>query len=273
MPLKRQRPSTPPKTNGKASSTKKNKKQAQPSIDSFFTSPSKPRPAINGTKKRETSVISIPDSDDDLPIIQDGPSEKLKVEGEDDAVIARRLAKEWAKQDGESSPPIDKGKGKAVEATEGEDDILALDAAFAPSPGVNGSSSSKYRQSARRSSSPLTPEEKPIIIDDSPKVKTETSIASMFKARPKSPPRTPKKEELDELKPIVTPTKGGTITSTTAEPVDAIDFDTDAFLFRPEDVDTSRWLKGRLPYSILVGVYVQVSSTRSRLMIVRVLTK
>ncbi|KAK1927440.1 ATP-dependent DNA ligase [Papiliotrema laurentii] len=99
-------------------------------------------------------------------------------------------------------------------------------------------------------------------------------MASLFsKPRPVTPPRTPPKSGEAEYKPIVTPTKGGTITSTTAEPVDAIDFDTDAFLFRPEDIDTSRWPKGRLPYSILVGVYVQVSSTRSRLKIVRVLTK
>lgn len=63
------------------------------------------------------------------------------------------------------------------------------------------------------------------------------------------------------------------ITSTSAEPVEPIDFDVDQFLFRPADIDISRWPKGRLPYSVLVGVYVQVSSTRSRLLIVRVLTK
>lgn len=57
------------------------------------------------------------------------------------------------------------------------------------------------------------------------------------------------------------------------EPAPTIDFDVDSLKFRPEDVDVSKWPKGRLPYSVLVGVYVQVASTRSRLTIVRVLTK
>jgi DNA ligase-1 len=101
--------------------------------------------------------------------------------------------------------------------------------------------------------------------------KPETKVHPMFAKRRTTPPKsTPHPED---IKPIITPTKGGTITSTTAEPVEALDLDTDAFLFRPERVDTSKWPKGRLPYSILVGVYVQVSSTRSRLVIVRVLTK
>ncbi|TYJ59128.1 hypothetical protein B9479_000117 [Cryptococcus floricola] len=51
-----------------------------------------------------------------------------------------------------------------------------------------------------------------------------------------------------------------------------LDFDTDSFVFIPSSIDTSLWPKGRLPYSILVGVYVQVSGTRSRLAIVRILT-
>ncbi|EIW68887.1 hypothetical protein TREMEDRAFT_31295 [Tremella mesenterica DSM 1558] len=74
-------------------------------------------------------------------------------------------------------------------------------------------------------------------------------------------------------KPIgATTHKTGKITSAAVEPVEPIDFDVDQFLFRPEEVNVSNWPKGRLPYSVLVGVYVQVSSTRSRLLIVRVLT-
>jgi hypothetical protein len=53
----------------------------------------------------------------------------------------------------------------------------------------------------------------------------------------------------------------------------ALDFDTDPFLFRPEDIDISHWPGGRLPYEVLVGVYLQVGGTRSRLAIVRILSK
>lgn len=274
MAPKRQRPLTPPrKLNGRSSASKKSKKVAQSSIDSFFTSPSKPRPAPNGTLKRDQSVISIVDSDDDEPILQSSPVTVAK--GEDDASMARRLAQEWAKQDGAKSPVIDKGKRRASQENDASDeDIVSLETPFAQAPGINGSSSSTHRLPPGRSSS-LSPERKPETVRSPKKEKEKVPLAPMFsKPKAKSPPRTPKKEEqLDELKPILTPTKGGTITSATAEPVDAIDFDTDAFLFRPEEVDTSQWPKGRLPYSILVGVYVQVSSTRSRLMIVRVLTK
>lgn len=55
--------------------------------------------------------------------------------------------------------------------------------------------------------------------------------------------------------------------------VEPIDFDTDDLLFRPDDIDISAWPNGKLPYAVLVGVYVQVAATRSRLLIVRVLTK
>lgn len=52
-----------------------------------------------------------------------------------------------------------------------------------------------------------------------------------------------------------------------------IDFDRDPFTFDPSRVIATSWPKGRLPYSILVSVYVQLSSTKSRLAIVRILTK
>ncbi|TXT10939.1 hypothetical protein VHUM_01690 [Vanrija humicola] len=68
------------------------------------------------------------------------------------------------------------------------------------------------------------------------------------------------------------PSRPASISSARAEPVEPIDFDTDSLLFRPDEVDVSKWPGGRLPYSILVGAYVQVSRTRSRLLIVRVLT-
>lgn len=60
-------------------------------------------------------------------------------------------------------------------------------------------------------------------------------------------------------------------TANTTAPV--LDFDTDPFLFRPETVDTSGWPGGRLPYEVLVGIYLQVGGTRSRLAIVRIISK
>ena len=235
MPPKRQRPSTPPLTKKKSKG-----KTAQPSIQSFFSSPSKPKVAGDGAKaKRDQSVISISDSDEEVP------------KGGDES-MAQRLAVEWEKEDEKSA----KGKGKAVEE---DDDIVAVDSFSTSREGINGSSSSKSAL---------------IFVKEEPRaIKSEQPVAAIFaKPQPITPPGSPLRS-VEDVKPIVTPTKGGTITSTTAEPVEAIDFDSDAFLFRPESIDTSHWPKGRLPYSILVGVYVQVSSTRSRLLIVRVLTK
>jgi DNA ligase-1 len=65
-----------------------------------------------------------------------------------------------------------------------------------------------------------------------------------------------------------------TISATAANiTVPTFDFDTDPFLFRPDAVDTSHWPAGRLPYEVLVGVYLQVGGTRSRLAIVRIISK
>jgi hypothetical protein len=279
MAPKRQRPSTPPK----ASPKKVKKKNDQPSISAFFTSPTKPKSKrINGDRKREASVISISDSEDGSPMALGRTSAIPTVtQDEDDESMAKRLAMEWAAQDDETGLRIDKGKARALGLedalkVESDDEIVAMDAPYADAPGINGSSSSLHRLPPSKPSdaAPTSPKKTPKVVKGNMNGSSTATMASLFsKPRPVTPPRTPPKSGEAEYKPIVTPTKGGTITSTTAEPVDAIDFDTDAFLFRPEDIDTSRWPKGRLPYSILVGVYVQVSSTRSRLKIVRVLTK
>lgn len=62
-------------------------------------------------------------------------------------------------------------------------------------------------------------------------------------------------------------------TCASEDSVQNIDFDRDPFAFDPSRVIATSWPKGRLPYSILVSVYVQLSSTKSRLAIVRILTK
>ncbi|KGB75504.1 DNA ligase 1 [Cryptococcus deuterogattii R265] len=61
-------------------------------------------------------------------------------------------------------------------------------------------------------------------------------------------------------------------TSASKDLAEKIDFDHDPFTFDPSQIAATSWPKGRLPYSILVGVYVQVSSTKSRLAIIRILT-
>lgn len=62
-------------------------------------------------------------------------------------------------------------------------------------------------------------------------------------------------------------------TSASKDLAEKIDFDHDPFTFDPSQIAATSWPKGRLPYSILVNVYVQVSSTKSRLAIIRILTK
>nr|ODN98553.1 DNA ligase 1 [Cryptococcus depauperatus CBS 7855] len=62
------------------------------------------------------------------------------------------------------------------------------------------------------------------------------------------------------------------VASLDVELTEPIDFDSDTLTFDPASISIDTWPKGRLPYSILVGVYVQVSGTKSRLAIVRILT-
>jgi DNA ligase-1 len=280
MPPKRQtRATTPP------SNKKKPKHKAQPSIDAFFTSPRKAK--TNGHAPGAGEVISIDDSDDDIQVVEPAsPARKAARSGgpkqeqvEEDAALAMRLAAEW----NAGTPQVDKGKNR--EMGFGDWDIED----------VNGAGSSRRSASPPAGvvtvTSPATGVSKPDAQDGlgettdaspSPKKapmtavspKKEKSVHPMFAAKP-----APKRESETAVKRERTPIESKpldvkpAITSTSADPVEPIDFDTDAFLFRPSAVDTSAWPKGRLPYSVLVGVYVQVSSTRSRLTIVRVLTK
>ena len=223
MPTKRKVTTPPPKKSSKH-------KPAQTSIDNFFTSPSKPR---NNGSKRETSVISIVDSDDEK--------------------VARELQERF---DTEREQDIkDKGKAKEIELkleVDEEDDGVELvkEEVHVKKEGINGSSSSKVHPMFAPTTTvntPTKPKPEPgSKYQQSPQIKLENGNGN----------RSPAK-----------------ITTTSAEAVEPIDFDVDQFIFRPADIDVSRWPKGRLPYSVLVGVYVQVSSTRSRLLIVRVLTK
>ena len=264
MPPKRQaRPSTPPSTKKKI----KKSKSAQPSIDSFFNSPNKPRANGNEIRvKREKSIISFVDSDDD-PVIA-----KKQIDGDEE--LARKLTKEWEED------KLDKGKARDLSTSlndeDGNDEIVEVEAPYSEPLGLNGSSTSSHLLPPVKFEE--KEESKPIVKLRSPqqtKPDTEKGIvaqvkpvASIFKSKTPPPP-----ESKSDTKSPATPSKSSTITSTSSEPVDPINFDVDAFLFQPSDIDRSKWPKGRLPYSVLVGVYVQVSSTRSRLTIVRVLTK
>jgi DNA ligase-1 len=224
---------TPPPK--KASKTK----SGQTSINNFFASPSKSK---NGDqKKRSTSVISIIDSDDELP------PQDVVITGGDDEKVARELQERFDTERNAVSP--EKGKGREiVEEEEDDDDGIEIvkEEVHVKKEGINGSSSSK--------------------------------VHPMFAPAPVKTPTKPKQEPgitTVKAEPGTGTTNGSPakITTSSAEAVEPIDFDVDQFLFRPSEVDVSKWPKGRLPYSVLVGVYVQVSSTRSRLLIVRVLTK
>jgi DNA ligase-1 len=232
MPPKRKAATPPPKKTGKA-------KVGQTSIDNFFSSPSKQRNG-NGNgqiPKRETSVISIADSDDDLPLSATA-----------DETIARELQDRYDVE----VLSKDKGKAKLLELADADDEDdgieIIQEEVNVKQEGINGSSSSKVH---------------PMFAPAPSRVKTPPKDI-----KPKLESSPPLVEVKPELKG--SPAK---ITTNSAEAVEPIDFNVDQFIFRPGDVDVSRWPKGRLPYSVLVGVYVQVSSTRSRLLIVRVLTK
>jgi len=230
MPPKRKAATPPPR---KASKTK----SGQTSINNFFASPSKPK--IGDQKKRSTSVISIIDSDDELP------PQDVVITGGDDEKVARELQERFDTERKAVSPI--KGKGKEiVEQDEDDDDGIEIvkEEVHVKKEGINGSSSSK--------------------------------VHPMFAPAPVKTPTKPKQESGTTTVKAEPGTSNGSpakITTSSEEAVEPIDFDVDQFLFKPSDVDVSKWPKGRLPYSVLVGVYVQVSSTRSRLLIVRVLTK
>ena len=229
----------PPKRKAATPPPKKSTKSkaGQTSIDNFFASPSKPK----SEKKRSTSVISFVDSDDELPA-QDG------ITGGDDEKVARELQQKFDTEQIPTSP--DKGKAKQVVLEEDDEDGIEIvkEEVHVKKEGINGSSSSKVH---------------PMFAPPSD-VKTPTKPKNGLEATVKAEPGTVNGSENGS------PAK---ITTSSAEAVDPIDFDVDQFLFRPAEIDISKWPKGRLPYSVLVGVYVQVSSTRSRLLIVRVLTK
>jgi DNA ligase-1 len=232
MPPKRKAATPPPKKASKS-------KSGQTSINNFFASPSKPK--IGDQKKRSTSVISIIDSDDELP------PQNVVMTGGDDEKVARELQEKFDTERNAVSP--DKGKGKEIVKEEEDDDDgieIVKEEVHIKKEGINGSSSSK--------------------------------VHPMFAPAPVKTPTKPKQEPgitIVKAEPGNGTTNGSPakITTSSAEAVEPIDFDVDQFLFRPSEVDVSKWPKGRLPYSVLVGVYLQVSSTRSRLLIVRVLTK
>lgn len=267
MPPKRKSaPSTPVSKQSKSKS-----KKGQTSIDTFFASPSK---AASTTVKRDTSVISIQDSDSDSDInIAKKPrvdtETKAKTgarggengngvgtKGEDvsvgkDEELARSLQVQYDKED--------KGKGRATPPVEDEEDGFEIvkEEVHVKKEGINGSSSSKVHSMFTSSRN-----------NGNPPIKTEGNAST----RTKSTVKDENGAGTGTGSPSDTPTSKE-ITSTSAETVEAIDFDVDQFIFRPAEIDISKWPKGRLPYSVLVGVYVQVSSTQSRLLIVRVLTK
>ncbi|KAL1410346.1 hypothetical protein Q8F55_004354 [Vanrija albida] len=200
MPPKRPAaPSTPSKA--------KKAKPAQTSIASFFSPPGKAKAIAADRAKREPSVVTLTDSDDEVvPIEAVLTSNHI----ESDEMLARKLAAEWA-----SDTPQPNGKDKAA-----KDEVVAV-------------------------------EKKP--------------VAALFVKREPKPQSKPNPDSKPNAE--AGPSRPTKISSTRAEPVEPIDFDTDSLLFRPDEVDVSKWPGGRLPYSILVGAYVQVSSTRSRLLI------
>lgn len=210
-------------------------KAVQASLTTFL-SPSK-------RAKRETSVVVLSDSDDDVIEIVETKVEAKDVKQktqepipvETDEEMARRLAAEWAAEAEEPPSPSQEKEGKPVD--------------------VKPDTTPDVKEEVEP---PLKPVH-PLFAKPTP-----ASPSKPVKAEPGSVFNNVKKETIaGPSRPRAGP----------AQPVDPVDFDMDSLLFDPSSVDTSGWPGGRLPYSILVGVYCQVAGTRSRIIIVRVLTK
>lgn len=209
----------------------------QRTIASFFSPP----------QKRKAEVIEVSDSDDDVVAI--GPVKKPRLENGGmtmgDLTVERKGA---SVQDAEPAE---------VRKPEGDEALARRLAA-------QWEAEDTASQEAKG-----TLEVKP---NDSTTNSPPQKMHPMFgRAQEGGPSRA--RESKQDLRQEDKPNRKPTLTATRAQPVDPIDFDTDSLFFRPALVDISRWPAGRLPYSVLVGVYVQVASTRSRLTIVRVLTK
>jgi DNA ligase-1 len=263
MPPKRKAATPPPKKSSKT-------KVGQTSIDNFFSSPSKQaRHQANGhgdgkdhANHADSKNISLARSNSVISIV-DSESEDEKSQAADEKVARDLQAQFDNEPEFEVVERKDKGKSRESEPLGAgpldEDDGIEIvkEEVNVKEEGVNGSSSSKLHPMFGRRTSPSPP---------SP---------SLSRVNVKAEARDRKVSPINEISvksetATISPAK---ITTTSAEPVKPIDFDVDQFIFRPGEIDISRWPKGRLPYSVLVGVYVQVSSTRSRLLIVRVLTK
>jgi DNA ligase-1 len=205
----------------------------QRTIASFFSPPA----------KRTAEVIEVSDSDDDVVLVEKRPRvENGRTEGKG------------------------KGKGKAGVAVEVAEEKQETD-----------------EELARRLAAEWEAEDRPSQeVKDEPEAKPSPNpqhgsppkkLHPMFARAQEAGPSRPRETKPESSEPKVKEERKPTLTATRPQPVDPIDFDSDSLLFRPAAVDISRWPAGRLPYSVLVGVYVQVAGTRSRLTIVRVLTK
>lgn len=288
-------PATPP-------SAKKHKRAQQPTLNAFFASPNGRLPKeatdtksaagnhTNGRKRKldrdHGEVINV-DSESDGFEMQDGPvggnaeagpgpstleqaerrlSAELAESADEDGKLARRLAREegWD-ADGD-------GTGKDLSQTSN-----------AQASGEGQAVNNGHRISPMQEATPS--------IHTFPKAKPP--IANMFLPASQRAKREPTPGAEVDIKPATTPLK-----SVQPEPVayvslhdlsaakpepdtddsaqhQQLDFDVDILMFRPE-VAAKRikpWPGGRLPYEVLVQVYMAVGGTRSRLAIVRMLTK
>lgn len=244
------------------------KKRSQPTIASFFSPP----------KKRAAEVVEVADSSDDEVVLIDAVvAKKARVEGEErdngvrgtakayenevtevvkrvhgakaeetDEALARRLAAEWEAEDRTSASQDAEVKRELDAQVKHELDTQVK----------SGLEATPLKLSSPATSSSPKSKIHPMFARSQPE-------AGPSRLREVKSPTTPKEKE--ERKP--------TLTAARAQRVEPIDFDSDSLLFRPDAVGISQWPQSRLPYSVLVGVYVQVASTRSRLTIVRVLTK
>lgn len=265
----------------------------QLSLSSFFKGPEtivsgpklKTRKGDHGALSPDQGIISIDDSSDDDVVRQSCLPTKLPSAAGPSELIPNGLLSTTRL----NSPEVSSQEAKVAKSVGRNHNIIEVDDSDSDLEAVISRSSKKRKASSSpepfgsvSADKDLPSKRKPRLSTPPPFTRSTSAPGTPSKllqlTAPLNPSPSKPRRAHDSFKdggsdrdnvvalPIISATAANTTLST-------FDFDTDPFLFRPEAVDTSHWPAGRLPYEVLVGVYLQVGGTRSRLAIVRIISK
>jgi hypothetical protein len=265
----------------------------QLSLSSFFKGPEtivsgptlKIRKGERGASGRDQGIISIDDSSDDDVVRQSCLPTKLPSAAGPSELIPNGLLSTTCLSSPEVSSQeatVAKPSGSNHNIIEVDDSDSDLEAVTTPSNKKRKASSSPEPSGGVSTNKDIPSRRKPRLSTPPPSSRSTSApgtpskllqLTAPLNPSPSKPRRTHdlfKGEESDQDNVAALPVISATAANIT---LPTFDFDTDPFLFRPDAVDTSHWPAGRLPYEVLVGVYLQVGGTRSRLAIVRIISK